>query len=86
MNKQSIKQLYNELCIKNKVGAGSLNPKALIMLLVAVVIFGGLATSIFSVNSTTLTASGAPSWAVTTIPIVIAAVIVMWFVKGIGGK
>ena len=60
-----------------------LNPKFLIGLLVALVMLGGTASTIFSgVNSTNL--AGTPSWFITTAPIVVAGVIIMWLVGAMG--
>lgn len=60
---------------------GNLNPKALITLLIAVAILGGVAVTIFQgVNATNL--SNAPSWFVITAPIVVGAIIIMWLIKG----
>lgn len=74
-----IKEKLNELNRR-----GSFNVKSMILLVVAIAIVGGLVASgsIFQpLNSTNLTAAGAPSWSVGIFGTIIAAILVTWFVQ-----
>lgn len=71
----------NSLLQNKDMRKGALNPKALITLLIAVAMLGGVAVTIFQgVNATNL--SNSPSWFQVTAPITVAAVIILWLIKG----